>query len=109
MDRASELDSLGILRQMRPPANLAWMEPHQKTLILDIAMAGGDGLHKRLVDKFEKDHPGEILYLSARGLIEWVNDKTGKPTYLALTWRGEDAAKILLQIARNESKKISST
>lgn len=105
MDRATELDELGILRQKHLPASLSWLAPHHKTLILDIALAGDDGLHKRAVDRFEKNHPGEVLYLSARGLVEWVNDKTGRPVFLVLTWRGEDVAKLLLQIARNESKK----
>lgn len=107
MDAHFELETLGILRQTKIPQELSWMSDGQKLLMLQLLMAGEDGLHKREVVKFEKKNPDKLLDLEVRGFVQWETDKAGRPMFLTVAWKGEDAAKLLMQIARNESRKTA--
>ncbi len=108
MEQHLELESLGILRQTKVPQELAWMSDAQKAFVLDLLFAGAEGMHKRDVSKFEKKNPDVIFTLTVRDLANWESDKLGKPTFLVLTWKGEEVAQLLLQIAKHENKKASS-
>lgn len=105
MEQHLALESMGILKQTKVPPELAWMSDLEKTFVLDLYLAGEDGLHKRQVAKFEKAHPEAFLDLEVRDVVRWESDKAGKPTFVVLSWKGEEIAKLLLQIAKNSSKK----
>lgn len=105
MEQFLELESLGILRTTRVPAELAWMSDETKRFVLELHMAGEEGVHKRLVNAFSKKNPDAVLQMEIKQLVEWLSDKAGRPTFLALTWKGTDAAQLLLSIAKNESRK----
>ena len=107
MEQHLELDTLGILRQVKLPASLAWMNEADKGLLLQLHLAGETGLHKRNVAKFEKVNPEVTLRVTVRDLAQWLSDKAGRPIYLALTWRGEEIGRLLLQVAKNESRKAT--
>lgn len=104
MEQHHELESMGILRQTKLPASYAWMVDSDKTLMLELHLAGDDGLGKAFVNKFEKNHPETELRLTVRDFAEWQSDKHGKPSHLVITWKGEEVGKLLLQIARNQSR-----
>lgn len=106
MEQHLALESLGILKQTKAPPELAWMTDLEKTFVLDLFLAGEEGLHKRQVAKFEKNHPEAFLDLQVRDVIRWESDKAGKPTFVVLSWKGEEIAKLLLQIAKNTSQKL---
>lgn len=107
MEQHLELESLGILRQTKVPAELAWMTDEEKSFVLDLLFAGEGGLHKREVQKFGKQNPDALLRLEMRELTIWESDKSGRPTFLVLSWKGDEVAKLLLQIAKHESKRAS--
>lgn len=104
MEQHHELESMGILRQTKLPATLAWMTDGDKSLILQLHLAGEEGLHKRVILKFEKNYPLSVLTITVRDLAEWVSDKQGRPTHLTLTWKGEELGKLVLQVAKHESR-----
>lgn len=105
MDQHIELETLGILRQTKVPKELAWLDKSDKQLLLLLLLQGEGGLHKSAVKKFEKKAPDAIVKISANGLADWQTDKQGRPVALCLTWKGTEAAELLLVIARNENKK----
>lgn len=104
MDQITELDALGILRQTKVPPELAWMSDAAKSFVLDLFLAGEEGMSKRAVDKLDKQHKDLVFNVTIRSLAEWLTDRNGRPCALALTWQGIDVAKLLHQIARNQSK-----
>ncbi|MCC5610899.1 hypothetical protein LC612_30160 [Nostoc sp. CHAB 5834] len=105
MEQHISLDTLGILRQVKVPAELAWMSDEEKSFLLELLFAGEEGIHKRIVTKFSKKSPDAIFNLTVRNMAEWISDKAGRPTFLTVTWKGEDAAKLLFQIAKNDNRK----
>jgi hypothetical protein len=107
MELHLELESLGILRQTKVPPELAWMSDAEKHLMLQVFMAGEVGVHKREVQKFERKNPNTVLNLEVRNFIMWETDKSGRPMFLVVTWQGEDAAKLLMHVARHESRKTA--
>jgi hypothetical protein len=109
MQQHLELESLGILRQLKVPPELAWMRPLEKSFVLEMFWAGEAGLHKSTVSKLEKATPDMVFNLTVRDIAEWLTDKAGRPVALCLTWKGEEIAKLLHQIAKNESKKTRPT
>ena len=107
MEQHIELETLGILRQTKVPPELAWMSDAEKQFMLMLLFAGDGGLHKRTVASFEKKNPEVVLQLHARDFLMWETDKAGRPMFVAMTWKGEEAAKLLLHVARHESQKAA--
>jgi hypothetical protein len=104
MTQPLELDSLGILRQTKVPQELSWLSDVEKSFLIEILMAGEEGVHKRRVAKVDKEGTDTIFNITIRGLAQWENDKAGRPTFLVLTWKGDEVAQLLLQIAKRESQ-----
>lgn len=98
-----ELDNLGLLRADKAPPHLAWLTDDEKFFLVELLTLGEEGMHKRLVAKFQKKSPDSVLRLEIRELISWERDKTGRPMYVVLTWKGAEVAELLLQLARNSS------
>lgn len=107
IERHLELESLGVLRQTKVPAELTWMTEPEKRLILSILLAGEHGLHKAAVLKMEAKSPDMLFNVTIRSLAEWVTDKAGRPAALVLTWQGEEVARLLHQVAKHESRKLA--
>lgn len=105
MEQHLELEALGVLRQTKVPPELAWMTDEEKAFVLDVFLAGNDGMHKRDALKFDKKHPAAFIELQVRDLIRWESDKAGKPMFIVLSWKGDEVARLLFQIAKNTSKK----
>lgn len=99
-----ELNSLGILRQTKLPSTLDWLTDADKTLLLDLLLAGEDGISKALIAKWDKAHPESSLRLSTNSLADWITDKRGKPAFLGLTWKGEEAAKMVKEVAMHATR-----
>ena len=101
----TELQALGILLQTKVPTELDWMSDGEKRFMLTLLAAGEEGVHKRLVQKEEKQNEFLSLRLSAHGLAKWERDNNGREMFFTLTWKGEDAGQLLLTIARNASRR----
>lgn len=101
-----ELESLGILRTNKLPQNLAWLSENQKHVLLYAHLCGENGLHKSQIKKIQKTDPNCILELEIRQYVKWLTDKFGKPIAVALTWQGDEVAKLLLVIAKNQTKQM---
>jgi hypothetical protein len=104
-----ELDSLGLLRADRPPHHLAWLTDDEKCFLIELLTLGDEGMHKRQVAKFTRKNPDAVLRLEIRELISWERDKAGRPMFVVLTWKGVEAAELLLQLARNNSRNPART
>lgn len=103
MDSTLELVTAGILRPVVLPAHLDWVTPDHAALILFLANAGEEGASKAALKKL-KVQEMTALDLEVRGIVQWLNDRRGRPSHLALTWKGEDLAEILRAHARNSGK-----
>lgn len=105
-----QLDSMGILKQVKFPPELAWLAnaEKEKELLLDLFLRGG--LTRKEAAKFEERYPEAYLALEIRNMLEWDTDKFNRKLRLILTWKGRDAAEILVRIALNENnKKMAAT
>lgn len=107
MDAHLELESMGILRQTKTPDSLKWMNDEEKLFVLQLYMAGEEGLHKRAVEKFSKNHRELTIKLEVHNLAQWERDKNGRLVFFALNWQGFEAGELLLKIAQNQSKKAA--
>ena len=105
MDPYLELETLGILKVTRLPAELAWLTDEHKHFLLSLHFAGEEGVHKREVVKFGKKNPDAVFQLEVHNLVQWLSDRAGKPMFMALSWQGDEVAQLLLSIAKNESRK----
>lgn len=99
-----ELENLGILRTNKLPQNLAWLTENQKHILVYAKLAGDEGLHRSQLKHIQKTDPECIFQLEIKQYVQWLNDKFGKPVALALTWQGDEVAKLLLVIAKNQTK-----
>ena len=93
-----ELDDLGILRSTKVPPRLAWMSDVQIDILLTVLSCGEDGMTRRRSQKFDCD---SVRQLELRDYLTWERDRFGRLAYLCLTWKGEDAAQVLLKIAHH--------
>lgn len=104
------LDQLGILSQVKLPPNLSWLSDAEKSVLLELLPAGEDGISKaavrRIEKRLERTAPDTVLRLTANSLAEWGTDKRGQPAYLALTWKGLDAARVVLKVAQAQSQNL---
>lgn len=104
MDPHLELDVLGILRQTKLPPEYAWMSNEEKHVMLDLRLSGEHGLPPAQTRKLKDRAPESLLNLEVRNLVTWETDKLGKPTRLALTWRGQELADLLMTVAKHETR-----
>lgn len=102
-----ELEKLGILSPTIVPGKYGWLSDDAKVFLVNILLCGEEGMHRRMVAKLTKKTPDLVFQLEANSLVYWDTDKFGKQSYLVLTLRGEDLAKLLRVIAKNESIKAS--
>jgi hypothetical protein len=97
-----ELDDMGILRATKLPTHLAWLEGAQGTLLVQLLAAGEEGMTRRRLKKFEKDGDDEAARrLELRDLVKWEHDRFGAKAFLVLTWKGEEAANVLLKVFKH--------
>ena len=86
-----------------PPA-YQWLSDNDKFLLVHLSLVGGpEGLKRRDIDKLEKKLDGAPSRLFANGMADWITDATGKPASMALTWKGEEVAKLLVAVARTQT------
>jgi len=104
LDLQLELDSLGILRQVLLPPSLSWLQAPDKQLLLDLLFAASAGLSRAYIHKWDHKHKECSMRLSVSSLVDWETDKRGQPVRMTLTWQGEEVAKVLLQVAKHETR-----
>lgn len=102
-----ELEALGILKTDKLPAELSWMTDNQKHVMMVLLLSGDNGCHKNYFKKILKEEPDCILYLEIKAYVEWINDNRGRPTHLLLTWKGDEVAKLVQHVAKNQSHKTT--
>ncbi len=99
-----EFESMGLLRMAEVPPAYKWLTDNDKYLLVHLFLVGGaEGLKKREVEKLEKKLEGSAGRLFANGLADWQTDATGKPNAFALSWKGEEVAKLLVAVARTQT------
>lgn len=108
MDAHLELETLGILRQTKVPQELGWLTDAEKRCLLMVLASGEGGLHKSQLKKI-LDSATVLARLEFKDFLKWETNRNGTPSSITLTWRGEEIAQLLLQIAKNESQRPGST
>lgn len=103
MDATLELVQAGILRPAVLPAHLDWVTPDHASLLLYLANAGEEGASKPELKKLKV---GEVTMIDVevRGMVQWLSDRRGKPSHLALSWKGDELAALLRAQIRSGSK-----
>jgi hypothetical protein len=96
-----ELDDMGILRATKLPTQLAWLEGIEGTLLVQMLAAGEEGITRRRLAKFKEEGEQAARRLELRDLVHWERDRFGKPAFLVLTWKGEEAAQVLLKVFKH--------
>lgn len=104
-----ELDDMGILRTTKIPPHLSWMTNEQVDVLLAVFQCGEDGMPRRRVRQMDETHSDAVRQLELRDYLQWERDRFGRLAYLCLTWKGDEAAQVLLKVAHNEQKKASRT
>lgn len=95
---------MGLLRMAEVPPAYKWLSDNDKYLLVHLFLVGGpEGLKKRTLEKLDKKLEGASGRLFANGLADWLTDSTGKPASLALSWKGEEVAKLLVAVARTQT------
>lgn len=103
MDATLELVKAGILRPTVLPSHLDWVTQDHASLVIYVANAGEEGASKTELKKLKVEEVA-LIDLEVRGMVEWLNDKRGKPSHLALSWKGDELAELLRVYARNGTK-----
>lgn len=85
------LESGGVLRGGRPPAESYGLSESSIELFLAIAGAMPEGLSRHRVPKgLSKDLDAHLLPLEIQQLAEWLHDSRGRQTKLVLSWKGQE-------------------
>lgn len=107
MSLLTDLDAYGVLTLLDVPPELGAMTEEEKHLLTTLQLQTEKVLLGTYARKqYSKDC---LLKLDIAGLVEWHSDARGKPFELGLTWRGEEAAKTFLKIAKNKSLQRNKT
>jgi hypothetical protein len=104
-----ELDTMGILRATKLPANLSWLDGLEGTLLVQILATGEDGLSKRRLKKMKEEGERAARRLELRDLVHWERDRFGQPSFLTLTWKGDEAAQTLLKVFKHRKPEAAAT
>jgi hypothetical protein len=99
-----ELEDLGILKATKIPSNLAWTGSEETEVLLKLLACGEGGMHLATYKKLSDPLQVAVLRLEIRDYIRWEYDRFGKKTVLCLSWKGDEAAKTLLKVARHQQK-----
>lgn len=99
-----ELQSLGLLRATKVPAELDWLSSDEMAFLIQLRLAGEEGMKKRTVLKYWKNDTDSLIRLQGAGLADWQSDRLGKPAFFALSWKGIEKADQLLAVARTQSQ-----
>lgn len=105
MFKFQELDSFGVLSLSEVPPAYARLTEDERHLLTTLALQSSQTLPRTYVTKQYKAEC--VLSLDVAGFVEWQTDKFGKPSTLALTWQGEDAAATFLKVAKYKSRQRS--
>lgn len=96
-----ELEDLGLLRSTKIPPHLSWLSDVQIDILLAVLLCGEDGMTRGRSKKYDAD---AIRQLELRDYLHWERDRFGRFAFLCLTWKGQDAAQVLLKVAQNEQR-----
>ena len=99
-----ELEGLGLLRATKVPAELNWLTSEEMAFLVQLRLAGEEGLKRAQVMKYWRTNTDGIIRLEGAGFADWHHDQVGRPAYFALTWKGMEKADQLLTVARTQSK-----
>ena len=97
-----EFDELGILRATQVPPKLAWMNGAHIELLLAVYTCGEEGMARGRTRKLDESGADAMRELELRDYLQWERNRFGHFAFLCLTWQGEEAARMLLKVARNE-------
>lgn len=88
----SMLDATGVLRGSAGCAVAYGLPDASVRLFLLIAACGTEGLlRSKLPKDLVADLEVHLIPLEMQELVAWERDGRGRPTYLVLTWKGEEA------------------
>jgi hypothetical protein len=102
LDALFEFDELGILRATHVPPVLEWMNATQIDLLLAVYLCGQEGMSRGRTQRFDEPRTDAMRGLELRDYLHWERNRFGRLAFLCLTWKGLEAARLLVKVARNE-------
>lgn len=100
-----ELGEMGLLKATLVPASASWIPDAAKALLVRLYVVRPGGLPRASFKKPTQDDADALLVLEAHGFVQWISDQRGKATLLTLTWKGEEFAQALAEIAKSQTQK----
>jgi hypothetical protein len=61
-------------------------------------------MRERKTQRFSEDKRDPVRMLELRDILYRERDRLGKPAFLCLTWKGQEALEVLRAIERNHAK-----
>ena len=102
LDALCEFDEMGILRATQIPPILEWMTGTHIDLLLAVYQCGEEGMSRGRTQPFDEERGDAMRVLELRDYLHWERNRFGRLAFLCLTWKGQEAARLLLKVARNE-------
>ena len=99
-----ELDKLGLLRVTKLPPELSWLTPIQMELIREVGGCGEEGMRERRTKRLSEEKRDALRMLELRDILYRERDRLGKPVFLCLTWKGQEALQVLQAIERHRAE-----
>jgi hypothetical protein len=109
LDALFEFDELGILRATQVPPILEWMSATHIDLLIAVYLCGEEGMSRGRTRRFEEVRADAMRALELRDYLHWERNRFGRLAFLCLTWKGQDAARLLVKVARNELRESTGT
>lgn len=103
----SILVNLGILNKTKISKKYEWLTDVHKHVLITLYLSGEMGVAKASILKILKKDDSHLIALDMADYIKWEMDNRGKKSHLVLTWKGDEVAKELYEVAKNESKHLS--
>lgn len=99
-----DLDSLGLLRVTKIPQELSWLAPIHIEMIFEVAECGEEGMRERKTQRLSEEKADALRMLELRDMLYRERDRYGKPVFLCLTWKGQEALQVLRAVERNRAR-----
>ncbi|MGC8518957.1 MAG: hypothetical protein ACP5P4_10585 [Steroidobacteraceae bacterium] len=101
-----ELDKLGLLRVTKLPQDLSWLTAVQIELIFAVGECGEEGMRERHTRRLNEEKRDALRMLELRDILYRERDRLGRPVFLCLTWKGQEALQVLQAIERNRCNHV---
>jgi hypothetical protein len=96
-----DLVGQGVFRKASIPKEYAHIDAEYYPFLIDLFIAGEKGITRSTVNRRINRESIDILEMAQ--LVKWERDNRGNLAYLVVSWKGQEFAQALIQVARDRS------